>query len=676
MRTLTRILTILFVISTTPVSADDRKPPRQHDLTAKETLQAARMNEGDTLRFKLKNGQTRSFVLEKASARIVERPTGGIVYSFECRFLADGQPLTLRRYVCSQETFYEPWVINGVRLWLSSSASVFKLVPIRYPEDHDKFDADAVVVVQDATLPICPESPRPWFPLDKAFIDVGTCYNGDDPFLGPYLGQACHVGLDINMRKGTPLFAPIRFDDQWIFSGGHRWRGIRKWPNGEEWILQSHHVEKLLIKENTPVMAGTHYAEAAGKGVGSHQHSHFEFHLGPLSFDRVRSGGTEIDPWIFFWQIFENDKASKKSIHAEIAPLSPAIAGKPVSFSAAGSRPGKDAPRLKFFWTFGDGSASASEDPVHAFARPGVYPVTLIVDDSQTRATRTQHITVNGDPQDAEIFVLDVTDNPSFRPRPTDAADVYGWPVRSMPHTLRFAVRPGDSATPEQIVRFKKPSAELFKPDACKIAYLTTKSDWLVLKNGDPKRQDLLVSCNPQALPVGRHEAVVTCHSHSPVLNTEQSFRVELTIRPFPEGAEVIVDDADPGFEATPYAWVGHQFLRCPQRGYQKRYLTNGGLSSAAITARFTPDLAAGDYEVLLHPQTPLPANAFPIRIRHAKGEETITFNPKDKKSPARSLGVFPFAEGMGGFVELFTDGAQGPVIADAIVFRKAKKSP
>jgi hypothetical protein len=39
-------------------------------------------------------------------------------------------------------------------------------------------------------------------------------------------------------------------------------------------------------------------------------------------------------------------------------------------------------------------------------------------------------------------------------------------------------------------------------------------------------------------------------------------------------------------------------------------------------------------------------------------------------------LGVFPFAEGLGGFVELLTDGAQGPVIADAIVFRKVKKSP
>lgn len=88
------------------------------------------------------------------------------------------------------------------------------------------------------------------------------------------------MGLDINMSKGTPLNAPIDFDDHWIFSGGHRWRGIRRWPNGDVWGLQSHPLDKLLLDEHTTIKAGTHYAEAAGKGVGSHQHSHFEFRLG------------------------------------------------------------------------------------------------------------------------------------------------------------------------------------------------------------------------------------------------------------------------------------------------------------------------------------------------------------------------------------------------------------
>ena len=102
-------------------AADDSQAPRILDRKAKETLTVAELNHGDTLRFELQNGQVRTFELKNTSARIIERPQGGIVYSFDCQLQADGQPLLLRRYVCSQETFYEPWVVNGVRLWLSSS---------------------------------------------------------------------------------------------------------------------------------------------------------------------------------------------------------------------------------------------------------------------------------------------------------------------------------------------------------------------------------------------------------------------------------------------------------------------------------------------------------------------------------------------------------------------------
>lgn len=203
------VMTVLFA----PVGTFAAEP-RVIDLVTRDTLGVAEMNRGDELRFRLKNGQSRSFVLEDTSARIVDKVAGGILYSFDCRFRVDGQSLTLRRYVCSQETFYEPWVINGVRMWVSSSAAIFKQVPPRYPENHYSFDADAVLAVQDATLPICPQPMQPWYRNDAHFIDVGTCYNGDDPWLGPYLGQACHIGLDINMKKSTPLTAPLDFDDQ------------------------------------------------------------------------------------------------------------------------------------------------------------------------------------------------------------------------------------------------------------------------------------------------------------------------------------------------------------------------------------------------------------------------------------------------------------------------------
>ena len=91
---------ILNLFAVTCLAADAEREPTTHDLAAKDTFTAAEMNHGDTLRFQLRNGQTRTFILKEISAHIIEQGRGGIVYSFDCQFLADGQPLTLRRYVC------------------------------------------------------------------------------------------------------------------------------------------------------------------------------------------------------------------------------------------------------------------------------------------------------------------------------------------------------------------------------------------------------------------------------------------------------------------------------------------------------------------------------------------------------------------------------------------------
>lgn len=654
---------ILFlVILTSAFATSSSRADQVVDRETRDTLQAVPMKHGDTLRFRLKNGEQRTFVLKDTSARIEERPTGGIVYSFDVHLLADGQPLQLRRYVCSQETFYEPWVVNGVRLWLSSCASVFDLVPIRYPESHGDFSADALVVFQDAALPIAPEPIRPWFPLERHFIDVGTCYNGDDPWLGPYLGEACHVGLDINMKKGTPLFAPIDFDDQWIFSADHRWRGTRKWPIGDVWALQSHHVNKLLIKERTPLKVGTHYAEAAGKGVGSHPHSHFEFRLGEEALARGRVGGTEIDPWILFWQMFETDRESKGFLHADIEPIGPTETGQEVVFSARPSPPGMGKKPLRYFWTFGDGSSAQGQTPRHVFRRPGVYPVTLIVEDGSDRATRTHHITVQGDAVDRPALVLEAADEVSFRPRPQYAADVYGWPVTHMPHTLRWACPPGTEPLSAQMISIP----DSFPGDI----EVSTDADWLRLnvKDASDVRQ-IEVRPIPSDLPTGTHTAIVTVRCRG-AINPEQVFRVELVVRPSPVAATVMVDDRDSGFYATPYTWVGHQFIRCRQRGHRQRYLTNGGRVDPNSIVRFTPDLAAGKYEVRLHPESPRSSVTMPFRIRHANGEETVRLSASDT---ALSLGTYTFTEGVGNFVELRAVDAPGLLIADAVVFRRVQ---
>jgi len=108
--------------------------------------------------------------------------------------------------------------------------------------------------VQDATLPICSEEElRPWYPNKGNFIDVHESYNGDDTWLGPYQGADLHGGLDIDMPIGTPLWAPISFDEQFYFNSlalGHnnnRWRGIRRWSNGERWVLQAHHMTREIV---------------------------------------------------------------------------------------------------------------------------------------------------------------------------------------------------------------------------------------------------------------------------------------------------------------------------------------------------------------------------------------------------------------------------------------------
>jgi len=646
--------------------------PAIFDFTADETLTVVRMNHGDTLRFELSPGELRTFVLEDTSARIVERSAGGIVYSFECRLLADGEPLTLQRYVCSQESFYEPWIVNGVRLWFSSSSAIFDLVPIRYPENHDSLDeVDAVLALQDATRPICPQPLSRWFKSEQ-YIDVGDCYNGDDPWLGPYLGRACHVGLDINMPKGTPLYAPLDFDTQWIFSADHRWRGVRRWPNGAVWGLQSHHVDRLLVEEETPLTQGTHYAEAAGKGVGSHPHSHFEFRVGPQVLNRGTLGGWEIDPWILFWQIFENEKRDQGTLLADLNPVSPASTGQATRFSTSELEKTNEKETIRFFWTFGDGGWSHHTAPEYEFSYPGVYPVTVVVEKGEQRSTRTQHITIRGDTISSPALVLDARDEVSFRKRPQHAADVYGWPVHQVPHTVSFTAKPQGAATrPREVLLANAGRGILPTASAPQVKYLDEPKSWLKVRlegTADEQNQRLLLTANPQSLSPGYYEAIVAVDCPG-AANSPQSFRVTLFVRPSPTDEELIIDDLDAEFYATPYFWVGHQFLRTPERGNRNRYLTNGNVNDVAAVARFTPDLAAGRYEVLFHPETPLTNANCPVRVHHARGEKRLQYHAETY--PDRSLGIFEFNEGNEGFVEIHAEGSEGLVVVDAVIFRR-----
>ena len=280
---------------------------------AQPTLTALELDAGDTLRFVRADGTARTLRFLDPWARIlhstlplplVETKGAVTVYAFGCTLDLDGERHELYREVGTQRSFYEPWRLAGLHLWLDAVDDVFSFL-------HETHGAcrpgkRVRVALQDAALPICPEPIMPWCPLPPGGLSIADCYNGEDCWLGAYYGAAAHGGLDINHPAGTPIFAPLDLDDHGLFEtvydghGNNRWRGVRRWDDGSEWTLQCHHVIKLTLAAGGPVAAGTQIARGAGTAVGAHEHSHFAF--------AVRDGGAlvRLDPWILFWQTYRD----------------------------------------------------------------------------------------------------------------------------------------------------------------------------------------------------------------------------------------------------------------------------------------------------------------------------------------------------------------------------------
>ncbi len=672
---------------------------------AKDTLTAVELDHGDELQFTLRSGRTVSLLLEDTAAAVVERvEPGGIVYQFSCSVRVDGQAMTLRRFVCSQECFYEPYVVDGLRIWPDTVKAVFDLIPVRYPRKGNLQCVPrkaARLALQDAALRICPQETQPWLDESQDFLDVARCYNGDDCYLGPYLGQACHVGMDINHPKGSPLLTPIDFDTQAYFNSlakgdnNNRWRGIRRWENGDVWALQTHHLIDLLVPQNMPLPAGKKYATTAGVHVGSHEHTHFEFKVGrkhaasplaasddpssiacPIDFDDESTAAQEnpevlhLDPWTIFWQIFEDRKARHGTLHGTIEPLAPARTGQPVNFSASFSGDVNAREEITRHWTFGDGGYAIGPAPQHVIAKPGVYPVTLIIDDGMRRVTATQHLVVNGEPIVQPVIVLDAPDEPSFRRRPVSAADVYGKSIDLLPHTLRFVARASRPAPHPKLIQVRNEGGGNLQEPFASVASDGNPTGWLkvLAVGGDGAPHSLQVSVDATGLGPGCYPAAVTV-SCDGAANSPQHFRVVLDVPEDPPADQATIGDADDGFYATPYFWVGHRFCRCPpeRHGHAGFYLSNGGLSSAGEFVRFTPDLKAGTYAVSFSEASPFGTNTeFEVRVRHRGGMSALRVRPDQ----TRRIGVFEFDEGTDGYVEIHADGSKGLIIADAVEFR------
>lgn len=296
-----------------PSSAEPKY--RKIERKAKDTLTAVELDPGDELHFQLADGKVRVIRLLETSAHVFETnlpepkagfPEGVTRIWTVMKLEIDGLRVELTREVGSQRSFYEPRVVMGMRIWPDAVLDIFNHIN----DTHGGCapGRQARLAVQDATLEDCPVLLHPWCPLPEGGLRIEDCYDGLDCWMGAYWGADAHGGLDINHPAGTPLWTPLPFDDHYLFdslekgANNNRWRGLCHWPNGATWILQSHHVVRLLVPEHQPLMAGQHYADAAGVLCGSHEHSHFVF--------AVEDYGQTIrlDPWILFWNMYRDRK--------------------------------------------------------------------------------------------------------------------------------------------------------------------------------------------------------------------------------------------------------------------------------------------------------------------------------------------------------------------------------
>ena len=284
---------------------------------AKSTLTAVEMDRGEVLDFGLFSGEVVRIELLSTSARVlctsltelkVEENGARTDYRFGCVLRVNGCEHVLEREVSTQRSFYEPWEIGGVRIWLDAVRNIFEFLVEAHGECRPR--KQARFALQDAALGICPERLHPWCPLPEGGLRIEDCYRGEDCWLGAYNGASAHGGLDINHPGGTPLWVPLDIHDHYYFNSlamGHnnnRWRGIHRWTDGSEWILQAHHMTELTVTEHEPVSKGEQFAWGAGVLSGAVDHSHFVF--------KVRDGGETVllDPWILFRQMYRDQQGS------------------------------------------------------------------------------------------------------------------------------------------------------------------------------------------------------------------------------------------------------------------------------------------------------------------------------------------------------------------------------
>ena len=143
-----------------------------------------------------------------------------------------------------------------------------------------------------------------------------------------------------------------------------------------------------------------------------------------------------------------------------------------------------------------------------------------------------------------------------------------------------------------------------------------------------------------------------------------QALTLTVTFNP---PADITVDNGTAGTQARAGTWKAYS--TDPAQKYGADWLA--GVDSGVDSYRFTPTIThAGRYRVLArwitHPNRSLRA---PYDIHHASGTSTVEVNQQLNGGQWNILGVYTFAVGSGGYVEL--SDRNGPfVVGDAVMFQ------
>lgn len=654
-------------------------------LNSKSSITVIELDEGEHVSYIKSNGDTLNFTF-LASQHSIAFTTlentkngannNGSIFAMESKAMVDGQELRMVRYVPVKESFYEPYTVNGVHIWFDGLRSLGE----DFNENHGDClpQKQARFAFQDMGKSISPQPLVNWCPIPDRRLKVADAYQGDDVWMGPYFGADLHGGLDINMPSNTPLWAPIDFDTHYYFNSlkaGHnnnRWRGSRTWENGDIWQLQTHHMVELLIPEHQPIRQGETYAHTGGVYTGVTPHTHFVWKIKQPGLD-----WTFMDPWVFFWEIFNNNKEKSGEILAKMAPLENTGTGTPITFRSTGSRSGIWGGELFYHWDFGDGSIGIHPNPTHSYAMPGIYPVTLTVSDGQDKHAIKQYITVSGEAQTHPTLRISCEEEPGFNSSASWKTSFQDSDFQTT-NTLRFRGHHDmkNALKPKTLTIYT--SNYSWGPDEgrkCRFEALYIHgTDWLEITPiayGD----SLLLEVHPQTDKMikkhGFYEAYILVY-HEAFVNSPHyvKVRVDFPWQKPSKGRLVYHDDSFN--QRSDYFWLSPEFPFDWAKGQKDTYLVNG-LKSKGEYLRFVPYLEKGNYRVSLvsptynHPKLVPLIGEFDVWVRHTDGKEKVRINPRANLE----IGLFSMDEHS--YVEVIPNETDGLILLDAVSFESVK---